>query len=185
MMQHQLSRVADDDVTQRLARQRRRFDQAFKLRLSILKALLGTPWPHRARLNHVADDEFGVPLLGLRPRRHEHAAIVLVEPVRVGERVGRDHVVAAAQRLGIKVEAPNINSSQMRSSFGDHETRPGRMLVASSTPESVRAELRRMGYRLELAERTSGPINALFFDRKHRTIWGGSSHHGEDYGIAW
>ncbi|MFN2567502.1 MAG: gamma-glutamyltransferase family protein [Gemmatimonadaceae bacterium] len=83
------------------------------------------------------------------------------------------------------VEAPNINSSQMRSSFGDHETRPGRLLVASSTPESVRAELRRMGYTLEFAERTSGPINALFFDRKHRTMWGGSSHHGEDYGIAW
>jgi gamma-glutamyltranspeptidase/glutathione hydrolase len=83
------------------------------------------------------------------------------------------------------VEAPNINSSQMRSSFGDHETRPGRLLVASSTPENVRAELRRMGYTLEFAERTSGPINALFFDRKHRTIWGGSSHHGEDYGIAW
>jgi gamma-glutamyltranspeptidase/glutathione hydrolase len=83
------------------------------------------------------------------------------------------------------VEAPNINSSQMRSSFGDHETRPGRLLVASATPENVRAELRRMGYTLEFAERTSGPINALFFDRKHRTIWGGSSHHGEDYGIAW
>jgi gamma-glutamyltranspeptidase/glutathione hydrolase len=83
------------------------------------------------------------------------------------------------------VEAPNINSSQMRSSFGDHETRPGRLLVASSTPESVRAELRRMGYTLEFAERTSGPINAVFFDRKHRTMWGGSSHHGEDYGIAW
>ena len=35
------------------------------------------------------------------------------------------------------VEAPNINSYQMRSSFGAHESRPGRMLVASSTAESV------------------------------------------------
>jgi gamma-glutamyltranspeptidase/glutathione hydrolase len=83
------------------------------------------------------------------------------------------------------VEAPNINSSQMRSSFGAHETRPGRLLVASSTPDSVRAALKRMGYTLEFAERTSGPINAIFFDRKHRTLWGGSSNHGEDYGIAW
>ena len=83
------------------------------------------------------------------------------------------------------VEAPNINSSQMRSSFGAHETRPGRLLVASSTPDSVRAALKRMGYTLEFAERTSGPINAIFFDRKHGTFWGGSSHHGEDYGIAW
>jgi gamma-glutamyltranspeptidase/glutathione hydrolase len=82
-------------------------------------------------------------------------------------------------------EAPNINSYQMRSSFGDHESRPGRMLVASSTPENVRAELRRMGYTLEFSQRTSGPINAIFFDRKHRTFWGGSSNHGEDYGIAW
>ena len=83
------------------------------------------------------------------------------------------------------VEAPNINSYQMRASFGDHETRPGRMLVASSTPEWVRAELRNMGYTLEVQARTSGPINAIFFDRKHRTFWGGSSNHGEDYGIAW
>jgi gamma-glutamyltranspeptidase/glutathione hydrolase len=83
------------------------------------------------------------------------------------------------------VEAPNVNSSQMRSSFGDHETRPGRMLVASSTPDSVRTALKSMGYTLEFAERTSGPINAIYFDRKHRTMWGGSSHHGEDYGIAW
>jgi gamma-glutamyltranspeptidase/glutathione hydrolase len=83
------------------------------------------------------------------------------------------------------VEAPNINSYQMRSSFGDHESRPGRMLVARSTPEWVRAELRKMGYTLEFQERTSGPINAIFFDRKHGTFWGGSSNHGEDYGIAW
>ena len=83
------------------------------------------------------------------------------------------------------VEAPNINSYQMRSSFGAHETRPGRMLVASATPDSVRAELRRMGYTLEFQPRTSGPINAIFFDRKHHTLWGGSSNHGEDYGISW
>jgi gamma-glutamyltranspeptidase / glutathione hydrolase len=83
------------------------------------------------------------------------------------------------------VEAPNINSYQMRSSFGQHDARPGRMLVADAVPEWIRSELRRMGYTLEFAERTSGPINAILFDRKHGTMWGGSSHHGEDYGIAW
>ena len=83
------------------------------------------------------------------------------------------------------VEAPNINSYQMRSSFGAHEARPGRMLLADAVPEWTRADLRRMGYTLEFAERTSGPINAILFDRKHGTMWGGSSHHGEDYGIAW
>ncbi|MGI8619733.1 MAG: gamma-glutamyltransferase family protein [Gemmatimonadaceae bacterium] len=82
-------------------------------------------------------------------------------------------------------EAANINSFQMRSSFGAHESRPGRMLVASSTPDSVRTELVRMGYTLEFARLTSGPINAILFDRKHGTMWGGSSNHGEDYGIAW
>ena len=95
------------------------------------------------------------------------------------------NVVEFGMTVQQSVEAPNINSFQMRSSFGDHEARPGRMLVASATPENVRAELRRMGYTLEFQARTSGPINAIFFDRKHGTFWGGSSNHGEDYGIAW
>ena len=82
-------------------------------------------------------------------------------------------------------EAPNINSYQMRSSFGAHEARPGLLLVASSTPETVREALVKMGYTLETAERTSGPINGILFDRRHGTMWGASSNHGEDYGIAW
>jgi gamma-glutamyltranspeptidase/glutathione hydrolase len=82
-------------------------------------------------------------------------------------------------------EAANINSEQMRSSFGEHEARPGHLLVASSTPDSVRAALQRMGYTLEFADRTSGPINGILFDRAHGTMWGASSNHGEDYGVAW
>jgi gamma-glutamyltranspeptidase/glutathione hydrolase len=82
-------------------------------------------------------------------------------------------------------EAPNINSYQMRSSFGAHEARPGRIVVAESMPDSVRAALRTMGYTIETERRTSGPINAIWFDRKHGTFWGASSNHGEDYGIAW
>ena len=82
-------------------------------------------------------------------------------------------------------EAPNINSFQMRSSFGVHEVRPGRILLAESMPSWVRSELRRMGYTLTFEERTSGPINAILLDQKHGTMWGGSSNHGEDYGIAW
>ena len=83
------------------------------------------------------------------------------------------------------VEAPNINTFQMRSSFGQHESRPGRMLAAESLPFYVRNELRRMGYTMEYEERTSGPITAILFDRKHRTMWGAASNHGEDYGIGW
>jgi len=82
-------------------------------------------------------------------------------------------------------EAPNINSEQMRSSFGAHEARPGRLLVAASTPDSVRTRLEGMGYTLEFGERTSGPINAILFDRAHGTMWGASSDYGEDYGVAW
>jgi gamma-glutamyltranspeptidase/glutathione hydrolase len=83
------------------------------------------------------------------------------------------------------VEAPNINSFQMRSSFGAHESRPGRMLVSNQTPLEVRSALQGMGYTLQVGDRTSGPINAIMFDAKHRTMWGGSSNNGEDYGIAW
>ncbi len=95
------------------------------------------------------------------------------------------NVVEFGMTVQQAVEAPNLNSYQMRSSFGAHETRPGHMLVATSLPEATRAALRRMGYTLEIEERTSGPINAIWFDRMHRTMWGGSSNHGEDYGIAW
>jgi gamma-glutamyltranspeptidase/glutathione hydrolase len=42
-----------------------------------------------------------------------------------------------------------------------------------------------MGYTMEYEERTSGPITAIMFDRKHKTMWGAASHHGEDYGIGW
>jgi gamma-glutamyltranspeptidase / glutathione hydrolase len=82
-------------------------------------------------------------------------------------------------------EAPNINSFQMRSSFGAHEIRPGRILLAESMPPWVQRDLRRMGYELTFEERTSGPINAILLDQAHGTMWGGSSNHGEDYGIAW
>lgn len=83
------------------------------------------------------------------------------------------------------VEAPNINSYQMRSTFGAHEARPGRILIAESTPDWTRNELRRMGYTLEIERLTSGPITAIWLDRKHHTFWGAASNHGEDTGIAW
>jgi gamma-glutamyltranspeptidase/glutathione hydrolase len=95
------------------------------------------------------------------------------------------NVVEFGMNVQEAAEAPNVNSFQMRSSFGAHESRPGRILLAESVPPWVRAELRRMGYDLTFEERTSGPINAIFFDRQHGTMWGGASNHGEDYGIAW
>jgi gamma-glutamyltranspeptidase/glutathione hydrolase len=82
-------------------------------------------------------------------------------------------------------EAANVTSYQMRSSFGAHETEPGRLVVRADTPPWVQDELRRMGYRVETDDRTSGPINAILFDHAHSTMWGGSSDHGEDYGVGW
>ena len=95
------------------------------------------------------------------------------------------NVVEFGMNVQQAAEAPNVNSHQMRSSFGAHESRPGHLTLAASTPEAVRQELASMGYTLEYEPITSGPINAVFFDRAHGTMWGGSSHHGEDYGIAW
>jgi len=42
-----------------------------------------------------------------------------------------------------------------------------------------------MGYIPTYGVRTSGPINSIFVDQKHSTLWGGSSNNGEDYGIGW
>jgi gamma-glutamyltranspeptidase / glutathione hydrolase len=95
------------------------------------------------------------------------------------------NVVEFGMNVQQAVEAANINSFQMRSSFGAQRSEPGRLLVHEQVPPWVLASLRGMGYRVETGAITSGPINAIYFDRKHGTFWGGSSHHGEDYGIAW
>ncbi|MDP4151159.1 MAG: gamma-glutamyltransferase [Bacteroidota bacterium] len=88
------------------------------------------------------------------------------------------------------VEAPNINTNQLWLSLGgdkleDRKPRPGYILVNNNTPAWTRKELRQMGYTLSYADRTSGPINAILFDWRHDSFWGGSSNYGEDYGIGW
>ena len=87
-------------------------------------------------------------------------------------------------------EAANLNSNQLWLSLGgtktdDRKPRAGNILLKDNTPESVRTALKKMGYTLSFDDRTSGPINAIYFDWKHGTLWGGSSNHGEDYGIGW
>ena len=82
-------------------------------------------------------------------------------------------------------EAANFNTFQVRKWLGDRQSVPGRILLQEATPPWVRNDLRRMGYDMTFEERTSGPINAILFDRAHGTMWGASSNHGEDYGIAW
>src|SRR5262245_28176170 len=95
------------------------------------------------------------------------------------------NVVEFGMNVQEACEAPNINSYQMRSSFGAHDSKPGKILVNQTLPNWVRTELTRMGYSIDQKERTTGPINAIFFDREHGTMWGGSSDDGDDYGIAW
>jgi gamma-glutamyltranspeptidase/glutathione hydrolase len=87
-------------------------------------------------------------------------------------------------------EADNFLSFQLHDSFGEHKKEPGRLAVNESVSDVIRNQLTRMGYDVEVGvygnrERTSGPINAIFFDQENGTFQGGSSNHGDDYGIAW
>ncbi len=87
-------------------------------------------------------------------------------------------------------EAENINTNQLWLSLGgtkikDRMPRAGDLLLSARTPEPTRDALKKMGYKLSFGQRTSGPINAIFIDRKHNSLWGGSSNNGEDYGIGW
>lgn len=87
-------------------------------------------------------------------------------------------------------EADNFLSYQMHESFGEHKKEPGRLAVNESVSEQTLDQLSGMGYAVEVGvwgsrDRTSGPINAIWFDHKNGTMQGGSSNHGDDYGIAW
>ena len=87
-------------------------------------------------------------------------------------------------------EAANINTNQLWLSLGgekldDRKPKPGSIMLQSGTPDWVRKELKQLGYTLTFEDRSSGPINAIYIDWKHGSLWGGSSNHGEDYGIGW
>ncbi len=87
-------------------------------------------------------------------------------------------------------EAANINSNQLWLSLGgsqlkDRMPRPGSILIDRAVPQDVVNKLKAMGYTVSLGNRTSGPINAIFIDQEHGSLWGGSSNNGEDYGIGW
>ncbi len=82
-------------------------------------------------------------------------------------------------------EAPSFITNQMHSSFGDHEKENGSLILNNQIPAWIRKDLGQMDYRLSYRERTSGPINAIYFDWLNGSFWGGSSNHGEDYGLGW
>lgn len=80
----------------------------------------------------------------------------------------------------------HIQSFQMQSSFGAHQAEPGRLQVAREfvTPYTI-AELRKMGYDVEVVDRVYNPTTAIWFDFEHGTMQGGASDQADDYGIAW
>jgi gamma-glutamyltranspeptidase/glutathione hydrolase len=95
------------------------------------------------------------------------------------------NVVEFGMNVQEAAEAANIESLQMHSSFDDHRSEPGRIVVRSDVPPWVRADLTSMGYRVDRLLRTSGPITAIFIDQERGALQGAASDHGEDYGIAW
>jgi gamma-glutamyltranspeptidase/glutathione hydrolase len=100
------------------------------------------------------------------------------------------NVVEFGMNVQEAAEADNFLSYQLHDSFGDHKREPGRLAVNESVTKFTRDQLKKMGYAVEVGvwgnrDKTSGPINAIWFDREHGTFQGGSSNHGDDYGIAW
>jgi gamma-glutamyltranspeptidase/glutathione hydrolase len=88
-------------------------------------------------------------------------------------------------------EAANINTNQLWLSLGgfktaDRQPKAGNLLLNTKTNDAATVKaLEAMGYKLSFDDRSSGPINAIYFDWKHGSLWGGSSNNGEDYGIGW
>jgi gamma-glutamyltranspeptidase / glutathione hydrolase len=82
-------------------------------------------------------------------------------------------------------EAHNILSYQMQSSFGAHQAEPGRLEVTPLVSPYTRAALARMGYQVEVVDRTYNPTTAIWFDQDNGTMHGGASDYGDDYGIGW
>ena len=100
------------------------------------------------------------------------------------------NIVEFGMNVQEAAEADNFLSFQLHDSFGDHKIEPGRLAVNESVPFITRMQLAKMGYNVEIGiwgnrERTSGPINAIWFDQVNGTFQGGASDHGDDYGIAW
>jgi gamma-glutamyltranspeptidase / glutathione hydrolase len=145
-----------------------------------------------------ADNPFNVVAPGKRPRATLTPSLALKDgkpmlafAVQGGDTQDQNllqfflNVVEFGMNVQEAAEAANITSYQMRDSFGAHESFPGRLTLTNSVPDWVRSDLTRRGYKLEFTQTNSGPITAIYVDRKHGSLWGAAAYHGEDYGIAW
>jgi gamma-glutamyltranspeptidase/glutathione hydrolase len=100
------------------------------------------------------------------------------------------NIVEFGMNVQQAAEADNFLSYQLHESFGQHVKEPGRLGVNESVNEYTRDQLSKMGYWVEVGfwggyKNTSGPINAIYLDQENGAMHGGSSNHGDDYGIAW
>ena len=95
------------------------------------------------------------------------------------------NVVEFGMNVQQAAEAHNITSFQMQSSFGAHESQPGRLQVTRQLPPYTRSRLKDMGYDVEVVDRTYSPITAILIDPERGTFQGGASDYGDDYGLAW
>jgi len=82
-------------------------------------------------------------------------------------------------------EAANFISYQMQSSFDRHTSQPGRLTLHEDVPPWVVRDLLDKGYRIDIRERTSGPLTAIRFDWEKQSLEGGASNDGEDTGMGW
>ncbi len=74
-------------------------------------------------------------------------------------------------------EAANINTDQLWLSLGgdkleDRRPRPGNILLNEKTDSAIRKDLKDLGYTIHSAQRTSGPVNAIYYDWKHGSFLG-------------
>ena len=95
------------------------------------------------------------------------------------------NVVEFGMNVQQAAEAHNITSYQMQSSFGAHKSEPGRLEITDQIPPYTRDRLKRMGYDVDVVERTYSPITAILIDPERGTFQGGASDYGDDYGLAW
>lgn len=95
------------------------------------------------------------------------------------------NVVEFGMNVQQAAEAHNVSSYQMQSSFGAHQSEPGRMDVTRQLPPYTRDRLKAMGYDVKVVDRTYSPITAIIIDQAQGTFQGGASDYGDDYGLAW
>jgi len=85
------------------------------------------------------------------------------------------------------IEAPRINSENMRSSFGEHAEQPGVLTVEGRIPWDVLEELRRRGHDLRVVGpfRMPTAVTGVGRDPKTGTLFGGADVRGERAIAGW